>query len=215
MDIVTFFFLDVNQSGPRTSSIAKHIFMGSKRRLHGPWCERPLKLVHVTRGNGREIEVWFNYDGANYQPLLLYMICSGWIENSKWEIGDVFVVRVLTPINGCHCSANFAWTSKVSIFVKVKKVVVFVEILPSCSHHLFNFKLWTCSGFQESFCIYVVRTWDILHASIAKWLAPCDLQLWASKFVKIHNYWVVIPPSGSYTHVSLVSQVNSIDHYVL
>ena len=36
------FFLGVNQNGPKTSSIANHIFYKALGQLHGPWCKQPL-----------------------------------------------------------------------------------------------------------------------------------------------------------------------------
>ena len=42
MITMTFFFLGVNQSGPKTNSIANHKYYMTLRQLHGPWCKQPL-----------------------------------------------------------------------------------------------------------------------------------------------------------------------------
>ena len=42
MVTLTFFFLGVNQSGPKTSSTTNHKFYKALRRLQGPWSKQPL-----------------------------------------------------------------------------------------------------------------------------------------------------------------------------
>ena len=69
---------------------------------------------------------------------------------SKWEVIVFLVVsgshvRVLIPINNCHFNANFAWTSKMFILVKIffgcSCEMAFVMTLTV------QFNIWTLSNF--------------------------------------------------------------------
>ena len=44
--LIFLFFLGVNRSGPKTSSIANHKFYKALGRLHGHWCKQPLNTIN-------------------------------------------------------------------------------------------------------------------------------------------------------------------------
>jgi hypothetical protein len=60
---LTFFFLAINRSGPKTSSTTNHIFYRTLGWLHGPWWKQPLTnhilgmhfTIEVSTGVGRSI----------------------------------------------------------------------------------------------------------------------------------------------------------------
>ena len=47
----SFFYLGVNQSGPRTSSTTDHKFYRALGQLHGPWCKQPLSVRSLLQKN--------------------------------------------------------------------------------------------------------------------------------------------------------------------
>ena len=47
MVTLTFFFLGVNQIGPKSSSTSNPTFYKAVGWLHGPWCKQPLRLDYI------------------------------------------------------------------------------------------------------------------------------------------------------------------------
>jgi hypothetical protein len=100
-------------------------------------------------------------------------------------------VRMLTPINVCHFNANFAWTSKIFILVKIIYFWMFMQKWSLCSHRSFGLTFWQNVIFKELFPYMWFKIWGTLHAPKARWLTYCGMRILAWELVEILEYWVV------------------------
>ena len=75
-----FFFLDVNQSGSRTSSTTNHIFERNKEQLCGPWCK--------TNPHNGSAPIWPGFrkvpTGGGHLTHLPYLLCISCLRQTLW-----------------------------------------------------------------------------------------------------------------------------------
>ena len=151
---------------------------------------------------------------------MIRAISNKWLECVKKSVkkdgGLFFVVlgahlRVLTTINVCHFNANFAWTLKLFISVKVEHFYVHVNMAFVLTLTI-QFNIWTKSDFSGILWIYVVgnlRQFTYSECKVA-------YLLWFSHFgIRIGGVAHLLSCSHlvDYTSIPLIFHVNLIGQW--